>query len=206
MHEKQLTQMAGEFLTAGKLFKRGYQTRVTLGNAKAIDLIAHNPKTGKVFVIQVKTLRRKNCFDLRKEEVNREYVFVFVFLNDFPESEEFFILRGQTLLSEVNRFWGTSYTGAEPCSRPGVNYGPLKQYKDNWVLFDQSWSIQGQREVSSTRGRICHACRILGQADAHDDALCGAVRMWRRSGTGAAGAEGGAAVAGGAAAVWAGGV
>jgi hypothetical protein len=130
--------MAGEFLTAGKLFKRGYQTGVTLGNAKAIDLIAHNPKTGRTLIVQVKTLRHKNCFDLRKDEVKPEHIFVFVFLHDFVDSEEFFILGGQTLLSDVNHFWGTSYARAKPCSHPGINYGPLRQYKDNWDIFDQT--------------------------------------------------------------------
>ena len=39
----QITAMAGEFLTAGKLFKRGYQVSVTFGNAKAIDILILNP-------------------------------------------------------------------------------------------------------------------------------------------------------------------
>ena len=43
--ETQITSMAGEFLTVGKLFKRGYQVSVTLGNAKAIDIFTFNPKT-----------------------------------------------------------------------------------------------------------------------------------------------------------------
>jgi hypothetical protein len=40
----QITGMAGEFLVAGKLFKRRMQVSVTMGNAKAIDLFVHNPR------------------------------------------------------------------------------------------------------------------------------------------------------------------
>ena len=52
---KTLSGMAGEFLTAGQLLKRGYLVAVTMGNAKAIDLFVHNEKTQKVFRVQVKT-------------------------------------------------------------------------------------------------------------------------------------------------------
>jgi hypothetical protein len=39
--DSQLSSMAGEFLTAGKLFKKGYQVSLTLGNAKAVDLFVY---------------------------------------------------------------------------------------------------------------------------------------------------------------------
>jgi len=63
----QLSGMAGQFLTVGKLFKRGYQASVTLGNAKAVDILVYNPGIDKSFNVQVKTLRKKNCFPMRKE-------------------------------------------------------------------------------------------------------------------------------------------
>jgi hypothetical protein len=44
--------MSGEFLTVGKLFKRGYQASVTLGNAKGVDVLAYNPRTGRTFCVQ----------------------------------------------------------------------------------------------------------------------------------------------------------
>jgi hypothetical protein len=34
----QITSIAGEFLTVGKLFKRGMQASLTLGNAKGFNL------------------------------------------------------------------------------------------------------------------------------------------------------------------------
>ena len=39
----QLSSLAGELFVAAELLKRDIQTSVTFGNAKAIDLLAHNP-------------------------------------------------------------------------------------------------------------------------------------------------------------------
>jgi hypothetical protein len=56
----QLSALAGEFFVAAELLKRGLQTSVTFGNAKAIDLLAHNPAIDHTFPVQVKALRKKN--------------------------------------------------------------------------------------------------------------------------------------------------
>lgn len=129
----QLSAMAGEFLVAGKLFKRGLQVSVTMGNAKSIDLFVHNRMTDRTFNVQVKTLRSKNCFPMRKETIRANDICVFVILHGVDQPEEFFILRGATILNDINHFFGSSYT--KPAKFPAVNYGPLKEHKDNWSLF-----------------------------------------------------------------------
>ncbi len=137
--DRQMTGIAGEFLTAGKLFKQGYQVSVTYGNAKAVDLFVLNPETGKQFRVQVKTQHRKNCFPLKIESIQSDTIYVFVRLNDPSRNdEEFFVLRGQTLLADIERFFGSSYRDSrKPSSMPAVNYGPLNEYKDNWLVFDE---------------------------------------------------------------------
>jgi len=134
--DSQITGMAGEFLVAGKMFKRGLQVSVTMGNAKSIDLFVHNPKIGRTFNVQVKTLRYKNCFPIRRENVTANDIYVFVVLNKEDQDEEFFILPGQTILNNIDHFFGTCYTGEKPSTFPAINYGPLKEYKNNWTLFD----------------------------------------------------------------------
>jgi len=104
--DQQLTGMAGEFLTVGKLFKRGYQASVTLGNAKAVDVLVYNPETGKSFNVQVKTLRKSNCFPLKKENIKQDHIYIFIILHDFDKPEEFFILRGKEILNNINNFYG----------------------------------------------------------------------------------------------------
>jgi hypothetical protein len=49
--DSQLTAMAGGFLTAGKLLKRGYHVSLTIRNGKAVDLFVHNPKTNRAFSV-----------------------------------------------------------------------------------------------------------------------------------------------------------
>ncbi len=134
--DPQLSGMAGEFLVAGKLFKRRMQVSVTMGNAKAIDLFAHNPQTGRTFNVQVKTLRQKNCFPMKRESLIEGHVFVFVILNKDDQQEEFYIVPASVILKDINHFFGTSYIGDKAGTFPAVNYGPLKEYKDNWDIFE----------------------------------------------------------------------
>ena len=133
----QLSGMAGEFLVAGKLFKRRMQISVTMGNAKAIDLFVHNPRTDRTFNVQVKTLRQKNCFPMRRENVKTSHVYVFVILNGDDQDEHFFIVSGRTILKDINHFFGTSYTREKASTFPAVNYGPLKEFDENWELFGE---------------------------------------------------------------------
>jgi hypothetical protein len=130
----QLTGMAGEFLTVGKLFKLGLQASVTFGNAKAIDVLAYNPNNNKTFAIQVKSLRKKNCFILKKENISPDFIFVFILLNDFEKDESFYIVEGSEILNNIEKFYGSSYK--KPGNKmPAINYGSLKEYKDNWGVF-----------------------------------------------------------------------
>jgi hypothetical protein len=133
----QLTGMAGEFLTAGKLFKRGYQVSITLGNAKAVDLFVYNPQKQKTFNVQVKTLRKQNCFLINKNSISHEHIYVFIVLNAFDKPEDFYILLGEEILNNIDHFFGSSYRNRNaPSKMPAINYGPLKTYKDNWSVFD----------------------------------------------------------------------
>ena len=135
--DPQLSGMAGEFLVAGNLFKRGYQVSITMGNAKAIDLFVHNSETDKTFNVQVKTLRWKNCFLISKDRIHANHVYVFVILNGSEAQEDYFIVPGRTILKKVNHFFGTSYIRKPTSAMPAINYGPLKEFKDNWEVFER---------------------------------------------------------------------
>jgi hypothetical protein len=131
----QLTGMAGEFLVTGKLFKLGLQASITLGNAKKVDVLAYNDITGKNFNIQVKTLRKSNCFLIKKENIESDHFYVFVVLNDFLKEEDYYIIQGKEILSDIDKYFGTSYTSDIPSTMTGINLGPLKTYKNNWSIF-----------------------------------------------------------------------
>lgn len=136
--DPQLTGMAGEFLTVGKLFKRGYQASVTFGNAKAVDVFVYNSTNETTYNVQVKTLRKKNCFPMKKENIHNDHIYVFVLLGDFEKEEEFFIISGKELKSDINHFFGASYRKEDaPSSMPAINYKPLEKYRNNWELFEK---------------------------------------------------------------------
>jgi hypothetical protein len=131
--DHQMIGAAGEFLTAGKLFKLGLQVGITYGNAKAIDLLVMNPATGRKWAVQVKTQYKKNCFPAKVERVSRVDIFVFVRLNAPSEQEEFFVVPGSAILDAPQHFFGSSFEKAG--SVPAINYGPLVEYKDKWGVF-----------------------------------------------------------------------
>lgn len=47
MKEKNTSHLAGEFLVAGELARRGYPVSITMGNAKSVDIYADS-KAGPI--------------------------------------------------------------------------------------------------------------------------------------------------------------
>lgn len=129
----QKTGLSGEFFVAAELLKRGLQTSVTFGNAKAIDLFAVNEITGKVFTIQVKALRRPNFFPIATDKIQRKCVYVFVVLNDPGVAPDYYIVPGEHLFSEPARFgkWFLDYD-----KFPGIQPKDLTDYRDRWEIFE----------------------------------------------------------------------
>jgi hypothetical protein len=125
--------MAGEFLVVGQLFKREIQASVTFGNAKAIDVLAYNPRNDKTFAISVKTLRKRNCFPFQPSLVTEAHTYIFVILNQPDERESYFIVPGEDIASNLEGFFGSSLNYE---ARAAVNYGPLREYQDNWRCFE----------------------------------------------------------------------
>ncbi|HDZ03254.1 MAG TPA: hypothetical protein ENH52_17740 [Nitrospirae bacterium] len=76
--DRQKSGLAGEFFVAAELLKRNYQVSVTFGNAKAIDLFVHNETIDKTFIVQVKSLKYKNCFPIKIENMRDEHIYIFV--------------------------------------------------------------------------------------------------------------------------------
>jgi hypothetical protein len=70
----QVTGLAGELFVAAELLKRGLQTSVTFGNAKAIDLLAYNSETHKSFTVQVKAVRKRYAFPISHKRVDARHI------------------------------------------------------------------------------------------------------------------------------------
>lgn len=127
----QLSGLAGEFFVAAELLKRGIQTSVTFGNAKAIDLLAHNPHTSDSYTVQVKTLRRRNFVPIAHDRVEAKHTYVFVILNGPEQAVRYFIVPGKELAENPERF-GSSFKAQ---TFPGIKPGVLDEFENRWDLF-----------------------------------------------------------------------
>lgn len=128
----QLTGLSGEFFVAAELLKRGFQTSVTFGNAKAIDLFAYSEESGNSFTIQVKSLRSKNFFPLKGCSIIESQIYVFVILNPFGTPPSYFILRGGEILADTETFGRF----LDDPKFPGIRYKDLEPFQDNWRAFE----------------------------------------------------------------------
>ena len=125
--DRNITSLAGELFVAAELLKRGLQTSITFGNAKQIDLLAHNSETGQTFTIQVKALRAKGYFPIRA--IHPNHIYVFVVLNKPGEVVQYFIVSGKRLLDEPERF---DYRDPK---FPGLYVKTLVEFEGAWSTF-----------------------------------------------------------------------
>lgn len=130
-YARQITGLSGEYFVAAELLKRNYQVAMTIGNAKTIDLFATDEITGKSYLIQVKTLRKKpNCFSLNTSKVKSNVIYFFVYLNSQEDNVEYYILKGKELLQRKKHYYGASLGRKD--GRETVNHGPIKEHKNCW--------------------------------------------------------------------------
>lgn len=130
--DSQISGLAGEFFVAAELLKREIQTSVTFGNAKSIDLLAHNTRTKRTFIVQVKTLRDKSIYPISPDRIVREHTYVFVLLNKPAQAVQYFIVPGGAMVDEPERFgrWfqDPKFSGIRPAD--------LAPFADNWQVFE----------------------------------------------------------------------
>jgi hypothetical protein len=128
----QLSALAGEFFVAAELLKRNIQTSVTFGNAKSIDLLAHNPAINHTFPVQVKALRATNYFLINRKRIHPSHIYVFVLLNKPGQPVQYFIVPGAVLVNEPERFG----KGFQDPKLPGIHPKQLQDFADAWYHFD----------------------------------------------------------------------
>jgi hypothetical protein len=119
------TGLSGEYFVAAELLRRGYSVGITMGNAKAIDILAE--KDGKQFVIQVKAIfKKKNVgWPMMKDKVVKNIFYVFVNLNgDVMGSPEYFIAKGHEIASMVKQYETRGILNMYSVNNPS--------FKDNW--------------------------------------------------------------------------
>lgn len=122
--DRNSSHLSGEFFVAAELYRRGYSVGMTLGNAKAVDLIVD--RGTKAVPIQVKTIRDKYSagWPMWKEDVKPGVLYVFVCLNGPDARPDYFILTSREAKSKV---WEYTTRGIVPLSDLKD-----KKYQDRW--------------------------------------------------------------------------
>ena len=103
--QRSSTGLSGEYFVAAELLKRGYSVGITMGNAKAIDILAE--KDGNQFIIQVKAIfKKKNVgWPMMADKVNESIFYVFVNLNGDKMTEpDYFIATGLEAKQKVKQY------------------------------------------------------------------------------------------------------
>ncbi|TAK67998.1 MAG: hypothetical protein EPO22_02405 [Dehalococcoidia bacterium] len=103
-----LVGIAGEYLVAGELSRRGYKAAVTLRNTKGVDIYASSEKATRPVGIQVKTTRSTSVkqwwLGAKADNDYRDDLFyIFVNLND-GEAPTYHIVPSETV-ARFSRHW-----------------------------------------------------------------------------------------------------
>lgn len=132
MADRNTSHLAGEFLVAGELSRRGYPISITIGNAKAVDIHADTKEKGTIKV-EAKAGRTKGNFPIKRSSVEKNQYYIFVYLQtEVSEPPEYFVARGDEILSKnLIKTWKT---------RQGIPYKSLntEEYKGRWDKLPSS--------------------------------------------------------------------
>ena len=107
MISKNTSHLAGEFLVAGELSRRGYPVSITMGNAKAVDIYADT--VVGVIRVEVKAGRAKGNWPIAKNSINRDVYYIFVYLQkSYTKAPEYFVISGKEIVSkDLIKTWQT---------------------------------------------------------------------------------------------------
>jgi len=101
MASRNTSHLAGEFLVAGELSRRGYPVSITMGNAKAVDIYA-TAQNDEKFTVDAKAARTKSWL---VGNVDEKLYYIFVYLQtknkvDRNTPPEYFVATGKDILRE----------------------------------------------------------------------------------------------------------
>ncbi len=133
MANKNTSALAGEFLVAGELSRRGYLVSITMGNAKAIDIFASTAR-GEKITFDIKASSYKTSWPVSEIDDGIDF-YVFISLQS-PD-----ILRSQSLNNENTPPEDYVLPGKDINEKnlitpwqsiPGIKYHALEEYRERW--------------------------------------------------------------------------
>ena len=140
-----LTGIAGEYLVAGELSRRGYVASITLRNTRGIDILASNADATKSVGIQVKTNQGGGKKWILSEKIEKDIAtnlfFVFVLLNGLDTPEYHIVPRAEVTkyVSEGHQEW-LSKSGR---SGQAHKDNPIRNFIDKEDKYLNRWDLLG---------------------------------------------------------------
>lgn len=130
--ERNSTYLAGEYFVASELYRRGFSVGMTIGNAKAIDMMAH--KNDKGMAIQVKAIRDKKSvgWPITQNKLAKNVLYVFVNLNGI-DAPDYYVLTSEETATKIKMYE----------KRGIITLSDLKreEYLNRWNKLDNEQSI-----------------------------------------------------------------
>jgi hypothetical protein len=148
------THMAGEYFVAAELSKRGYSVSLTMGNAKAVDLLAE--RGGKAICIQVKAIERKQHsgwpLPLNKGKIIEGVVFVCVVLNGIGDPPTYYVIPPREVRERGKWYKTRAILDISAIRRDG--------FLDAWHFIDTAIGEPG-RTITNIVERTVHANQMV---------------------------------------------
>lgn len=156
--DKSLIGLAGEYHVLAQLAERGIVGALTLGHTKGIDILATNPRTGKVLRVEVKTTRAKPgkatlfgshpffswTMSAKHETATaRDLIYCFVYLAGAGASPRIFVVPSRIVARYVR--WEHQHWLRSRPRKPGYDNNMRRfrieehdpsGYANNWRLFE----------------------------------------------------------------------
>jgi hypothetical protein len=138
-----LSGVAGEYLVAGELSRRGYIASITLRNTKGVDILASNATASRTVGIQVKTNQGNQKFWLLNQKAEGYHAnnlfYVFVNLNN-GGAPDYFIVPSKTVANfakEYHQKW------LKTPGRKGQQHkdNPLREFRDFKKEYLDQWEL-----------------------------------------------------------------
>jgi len=138
-----LSGVAGEYLVAGELSRRGFIASITLRNSKGVDILVSNDSASKTVGVQVKTNQGNLkwwLLDKKAEDYFADNLFyVFVNLNN-GKPADFFIVPSNAVASYIKQ--GHAKWLITP-GRKGQkhNDNPMRRFDDPELKYLDRWDM-----------------------------------------------------------------
>ena len=126
--DRNCTHLAGEYFVAAELSKRGYSIGITMGNAKAIDVVAVSDTNSAKIQVKAIASRKYSGWPMMRDSVQPGVLYVFVCLNECGTAPTYFILSPDELRDKVKQYR----------TRGVVPVASLQAFEGQWEKVDRS--------------------------------------------------------------------